>query len=250
VTTNFIDHEARKVASDSRWSFVRDGKIHYVDDTSFDKIVITDSVVMICAGNAALIDAWKKWVLQPEFWDVNPPQTDVKDDKGNVVDSITVAIVTRPECQLYYCRGVYWFVDGTFMFTGTGGGHAMACFHSNRDLNRCMESARSDNFTGGTIRIVDVSTGESNLASPQLELENVLTTYSERGCIMDPSNGKITPVRAAANDQAAAPAQAHSLPFSAPTGHDCAPWTPDDHVRLGRALERLKTRALNKQQDK
>ena len=155
--------------------------------------------------------------------------------------------MTTPECELAYCRGVYLFVDGAFMFAGTGWTHAMECFRSNKDIEKSVESAKADDFTGGTVRVVDVATGQGNLSAPQRGLEDVSECYRERGMIMDTASRKITPVRQAANDQSAAATQGHQqMFFSAPTGHDSVPWTPEDHVRLGKALERLKNRALAK----
>lgn len=248
MTTNVIDQENRRVASDSRWSVEDADNIYFVDDTGFDKIAVGEDVVMVCAGDSQLIAEWKAWITLPDYWDVTPPQTEIMRD-GNPC-SISVAIITSPECELAYCRGVYLFVDGAFMFTGTGWVHAMQCFRSNKDVEKCVESAKADHFTGGTVRIVDVTTKQGNLANPQQGVEDIRAAFNERGHVMDKVSRKVTPVRQAANDQSAADLKAQELHFSAPTGHDSVPWSREDHLRLGKALEKLKLRAQTKHQDR
>jgi len=126
----------------------------------------------------------------------------------------------------------------------------MQCFRLHKDVERCVTSAKADNFTGGTVRIVDVTSGQNNLSDPQQGHSNVEDSYRERGFIMDTGSKNVRPVRVAANDQSSVPTQAGQLHFSAPTGHDSVPWSSEDHQRLGMALEKLKNRALAKQQDK
>lgn len=247
MTTNVIDRDARRVATDSRWSFEDGHELHYVDDTNFDKIFVGKDLIAVFAGDSQLIAAWKEWIALPNYWDVDTPETEI--DRNGVTSSIAIALITKPECELEYCRGVYLFLDGSFMFTGTGWEHALQCFRANKDIERCVESAKADDCTGGIVRIVDVVTGQGNLADPQKGLENIRECYEQRGFIMDKVSRKVTPVREAANDQSAAGQQVKELHFRAPTAHDSVPWSREDHVRLGKALERLKSRAQSKQQD-
>jgi len=241
MTTNVIDLAAKQVASDSRWSFTADdGLFHYVEETSFDKIGINDDVVMVCAGDARLIDAWKTWLQQPSFFHTTPPETEVV--RNGVVHPVYVALITRPECELLYCKGVYWLVDGTFMFTGTGGEYARDCFSTNKNIEKCIGSAADvDDHTGGPVKRVDVATGKGNLAHPPKGVDDIYESYNQRGFIMDRKTRVITPVtQPAANDQSVHGREMH---FSAPTGQPASAWTREDHLRLGKALQVLSDRA-------
>lgn len=245
MTTNVIDLSAKVVASDSRWSWLDGNNLHFVDDTAFDKIAVCEDVVMICAGDAGLIGDWRDWVQKPKFYDLPIPNTEI--DRNGTMSPIYVALITRPEGELIYCKGIYWLVDGTFMFTGTGGDHARVCFGSNKDIEQCIVTAsEKDHHTGGQVRKVDVVTGKGNLANPAKGVQDIHDSYVQRGQIMDlVSNTKksVAPATAAANDQTA---QAKQMHFSAPTGQTPAPWTSEDHLRLGKALKSLAYRAENR----
>ena len=245
VTTNVIDLNAKVVASDSRWSYVQDDKMHYVDDTSFDKIAVCDDAVMVCAGDAELIGVWKEWLNKDQFYNVQTPPTEL--DRNGEIVSVYVSLITRPEGELLYSKGVYLFVDGMFMFAGSGGTHACDCFTTNKDVEMCIETAKKQDIcTGGQVRKIDVVTGKSNLADPQLGVDDIQASYSQRGNTMDlvkSTKQSAAPGGSASNDQQV---QGEKLFFTAPTGPLESRWTQEDHVRLGKALQKLSDRAAKR----
>ena len=161
MTTNVLDRRNSMVTSDSRWSVVRDGVLYFVDDTGFDKIEDRPAGVMVCAGNASLIEHWRTWFIAGDYSVIPPTEITFPDGR---FDAIYVTIVTKPVFTIAFSSGLYHTYQDDAHFCGSGAEFAKDCYSVNGCAHRCIETAKGgDPQTGGEVMYYDFNTRNSNL---------------------------------------------------------------------------------------
>ncbi|WP_155767673.1 hypothetical protein [Xanthomonas hortorum] len=129
MTTNVLDNNSKRLASDSRWSLLIGGHLVYVDDTGFDKIADRASAGMICAGDAQLIGAWKEWFLARDQIDLPPTERRLS---NGALSPICVTIISKPGFTIDFSSGNYHAYQNLALFCGSCASSAMACFSVNK----------------------------------------------------------------------------------------------------------------------
>jgi hypothetical protein len=232
MTTNVFDMGQRRLASDSRWSVVRNFAILYVDDTGFDKIEIAHGHAFIFAGNGRSIQRWKEWI-----------RTAPIDESGEpAVDGMALCIVSLAAGSILFEWGQDIRLDDA-RFAGSGAFFAHGCWTVNGCARRAVESAKVvDPLSGGEVKFFELNSGENNLRNTAsiLDVEQAIVT---RGYIMytnSPAPKEIPVLEAAANDarveelcKGIANGDIHA---SAPCDSMYNDWTAEDKTRLRAAL--------------
>jgi hypothetical protein len=188
LTTNIIDHKAKQVCSDSRWSGLIDWKgdkyLLFVDDTNFHKLEHSDKAVIVMAGDAELIGHWKKWWQNPELDRL--PDVTLEDNR-----EIVITIVHKKDNRVIFDIGSkHAMYDSeqeinTAIFAGSGGIHAANFWGIVPCAIRAVESAAEhDPFTGGNVMYVDYNIDKSNLTDESNNVQEINNALVERGMIM------------------------------------------------------------------
>jgi len=245
VTTNAIDRKQLVIASDSRWSYVENGYLIYVDDVDFDKIVWRQSGAMICAGSGVLIDAWRSWFLAP-MPSLNAPPTEFLKPNGETESLMVTVFQARTGAVLFSC-GWYLPFDDVAYFAGTGAEHAHRCFSNNRCAKRAVQSAAQDDpCTGGATKFVELVSGTHNLSPVQKSLNDIVDVLLTKGKAMNLTTKNVVSFA----EYAAAPGQASGARpsasnLSAPTGQVFRQWTDEDKKRL---VDAVRTMVVDEEQ--
>jgi hypothetical protein len=242
MTTNAIDIQQLIVSSDSRWSCLVDDQLHFVDDTNFDKIVVNEDAVMICAGDGELIGEWHEWFRRPDCYETETPRTEIT--RGAITETVCITILGRPDGTILFIRGSYHTIDMHALFAGSGAIFAHGCFTANKCVMKCVQTAACHDFyTGGDVKFYNIVTGENNLSNIVHAFDHVDNEYRARGKVMDITTKKVMDInpKSAAND--AAQKNASGFHLSAPTGEAYRPWSADDKDRLQVAVNKLAERA-------
>ncbi|WP_313465672.1 hypothetical protein [Stenotrophomonas sp.] len=246
MTTNVLDKRNARVTSDSRWSVddAAGGYVYYVDNTHFDKIAERSTAVMICAGDAELIDQWKQWFVDEDAGYEAPP-SHLQDLQGNVIAAITVTVITKPGFAVDFSEGLYHRHEDSAYFCGSGGAAAKDCYSVNGCSFRCVDSASvADPFTGGDVKYYDVSSFENNLSNPKASLQDMLDQLVDRGFAMNKTTREITPMSPLTQEELRQKLANGTLSASAPTGVPLRGWSDrarhDAQEAMRRIVEREK----------
>ena len=241
MTTNVLDRKCGRITSDSRWSINDGGSayVYYVDDTGFDKIVERASAVMICAGDAKLIDAWKNW-----FTDPNPsylaPQSQVIGLNGNVIAEVAVTIISKPHFGIEFSRGNYESFEDAAHFCGTGGLAAKDCYSINGCSLRCVDSAKElDLCTGGEVKFYDIATFNNNLSNPKATLRSMYDQLVGRGLAVNKQTKEVIPMDPLKQDELRQALANGTLSVSAPTGTPLRAWTDREIHDVQETMKRI-----------
>jgi hypothetical protein len=185
MTTNVFDGHVGLMTSDSRWSNCSLGYvIVYVDDADFEKIICTDRLAFMFAGDAAKINQWKRWALDP-----NSVMRTVPDPDG--VAMCMVDIATREIRREFDCDPEC--VDEKARFAGTGAKPAFKCWSGNRDARKAVLTAiDADRFSGGPVKFFEFETKLNNLSKVD-RFESIGELMQNKGKFMPikPSQGQV-----------------------------------------------------------
>lgn len=237
MTTNVLDKRNNMVTSDSRWSIVSNPFLYFVDDTGFDKIEDRASAVMVCAGNASLIEQWRTWFIKGDF-SVLPP-TEIQFSNGSF-DAIYVTIVSKPDFTVDFTSGLYHAFQDDAHFCGSGAIHAKDCYSINGCAHRCIETAKAgDPQTGGEIKYYDFNTFESNLSAAPMSLAELQDELFNRGMVMDLKTRNISPMSPMDKDALKQALGAGTVSLCAPTGQAPRAWTDREKEDAKEALKRI-----------
>ena len=247
MTTNVRDSFKGVLASDSRWTWsaVVDGQQiqTHLDDTGYEKIIAAHSHVFMFAGDAVVIDEWKK-AIKSASYTASQPQW------GNLpVNGMAISVVQSPSGDVLFESGHDITVSG-ISFAGTGSYAAARCWRQNLCAVKAVESAKSsDKFTGGTVRFKNVLTDEGNLVmdsdldslakqffgSATMTLNNVTQT-NVFGDVVQANN-------VAANDEALRKALRESFAAgqgpTAPCDAVFHVWPSEEKAKLVQAMEKV-----------
>ena len=242
MTTNAIDRKKVVIASDSRWSYMENGHLVFVDDTGFDKIAWRGAGAMICAGDGVLIDVWKKWFLQPVLDPGQIPPTErIKPDHSVV--SLDVTLLQAGTGTVLFIKGSYLTLDQEAFFAGTGAQAAHECFTTNRCAKKSVDSAKlKDIQTGGDTKFVELASGTHNLNPVGKTLTDAENELKTRGYAMNLTTKNVIPFSSYLASQGNAQSQvppATASNLSAPTSQDIRPWTDEDKQRLRDAVTQM-----------
>lgn len=232
MTTNAIDRKQLVIASDSRWSYVENGHLIYVDDVDFDKIAWRQGGAMICAGSGVLINAWRDWYLAPMPSPTPPPTEYLKPD--GETDSLMVTVFAAGTGDVLFSRGWYLPLDDVAYFAGSGAEFAHRCFSEKRCAKTSVvTAAKDDHCTGGETKYVHLADGTHNLSNVQKSLHDIDSDLMTKGKAMDLTTKNVISFA----EYAAAPGQANAVKpnasnLSAPTGQKISRWTEEDKQRL------------------
>ena len=237
MTTNVLDRRNSKVTSDSRWSVVGDGVLYFVDDTGFDKIEDRPFGVMVCAGNAALIEHWRTWFINGDY-SVTPP-TEITFPNGRF-DAIYVTIVTKPVFTIAFSSGLYHTYQEDANFCGSGAEFAKDCYSVNGCAHRCIETAKAgDPQTGGEVLYYDFNTAQSNLNANPMSLDELNGVLLDRGMAMDLKTQAIRKMTEVEKDALRGALNAGTASLCAPTGQAPRAWTDREKADAKEALRRI-----------
>lgn len=239
MTTNAIDLHSLMIASDSRWSTYHGDYFCFVDDTGFDKIAARGFGAIICAGDAWLIEAWRKWFFADDLLPVYP-ETERTD--GSYQGSIDITFIAAKSGKIVLNRGNYIQGDGS-MFAGSGAHAAFNCFALNGCVMRCVNTANSvDLHTGGSTVFWNISTGDHNLSEPPHDITKMHHELTTRGFAMNLTSKKLIPVSdylATLPAPEAGAANLSEFHLSAPTGKGFQPWSEDEKRELKSAVSEM-----------
>jgi hypothetical protein len=175
MTTNIYDQDARKLASDSRWSINSPEFVLFIDDTGFDKIFSHSNIVMMFAGDGMLIQLWKDWLVKPNIQSIPPV--------SNGDSSIAICMVNTDTSTLLFGYGQNIYT-GTAWFAGSGSIHAADCWKVNKNPCLAIESAKkADILSGGTVKYFDYANKVSNLEN-RANIADVHKEIINRGLVM------------------------------------------------------------------
>lgn len=171
MTTNVYDFKQGIMATESRWSYTIPGyAVIYVDDTEFDKILVTHNLAFMFAGNLERIIEWKHWGLNGSILNMPSPE------------GIAICIAKKSTKQVIFER-VDHILDEA-RFSGSGYRGALSCWSVNRDVKLAVETAKSkDYLSGGTVKYYDFNSDQHNL----LEIEDynsIVKGIQERSTVM------------------------------------------------------------------
>lgn len=238
MTTNVLDRRNLRVTSDSRWSITKGEEIFFVDDTGFEKIVDRGSAVMICAGNAHLIEVWRRWFAGP-MEEPKPPTSVLLGD--GTFDTIHLTLVAKEGFQQFFTRGEYAEHGTDARFAGSGRIVARNCYSQNGCSDRCVGTASQfDPCTGGQVLFVNFSDGAKNLNYVDMSVSDLFNKLKTDGSVMNirtKGQSKLSDLPADYLDNAVA-SGAYAL--SAPTGVPAQEWTAEEHDQLAQAIQRIR----------
>ena len=237
MTTNVLDRRNSKVTSDSRWSIATPDFLYFVDDTGFDKIEDRPSAVMVCAGNALLIELWRTWFIAGDY-SVLPP-TEIQFPNG-AIDAIYVTIVSKPDFTIDFTRGLYDSFQDDARFCGTGAQFAKDCYSVNGCAVRCVETAKGiDPQTGGETKFYDFKTFQSNLSAAPMSLAELQDELFNRGMVMNMKTRTVTPMGPMDTDALKQALGAGNVSLCAPTGQAPRAWSDREKADAKAALQRI-----------
>ncbi|MDR7068159.1 hypothetical protein J2X02_000976 [Pseudoxanthomonas japonensis] len=238
MTTNVLDHHNRKVTSDSRWSITAGRQLIFVDNSGFEKIAERPLAVMICAGDAKLIDEWKRWFTTPIPANELPPTDRIELDGS--FHEIYVTIIKKPEYAVVFSSGDYKQLEHRASFTGSGADFAMACYAINGCSEKCVDSASAqDPRTGGDVKYVDFQTMTSNVNGPYVSMQELEQMFSDRGTVMDLDTKQTSPISAMNKTEIAKALEAGRASIAAPTGRAPRAWTMEEKVAVSDAMRAI-----------
>lgn len=243
VTTNAIDRKQLIVACDSRWSINLDGEhLAYVDDTSFDKIALRQGGCMVCTGDVQLIQRWMSWFRAPYLnLDQNamPPLNRLE---GGELRHIVFHIVTADGAvRDPGIGGTLDYLDRA-RFAGSGAQYALNCFALNGKIKMCVTSASGqDDQTGGTVKYVELSTGQNNLLGNLSDIAALDIEFNNRGQVMNTKTRAVYSLQEFAAKQAGSNAGSRlsSSNLSAPTGQPPFLWNEEQKGELKAAFSEI-----------
>lgn len=237
MTTNVMDHRNRKVTSDSRWSIADRDFLYFVDDTGFDKIEDRASAVMICAGNAGLIEQWRTWFIAGDFSVIPPTEVELA---NGTFDAIYVTIISKPSFTIDFSSGLYHAFQDDAHFCGSGAEYAKDCYSVNGCAIRCIESAKaSDPQTGGEIKYYEFDSFQNNLSAPPMSLAELIDELFNRGMVMNIKTRNITSMNPMDKDSLKKALGAGTVSLSAPTGQAPRAWTDREKQDVQEAMKRI-----------
>lgn len=249
MTTNVLDRRFSRVTSDSRWSVmvdVRDQKfIWYADDTGFDKIAERQNAVMVCAGDAKLIEAWKAWFSEPLPSNDLPPTDRIELDGS--FHELYVAIVEKPSFTVLFYSGDYDHVGGSgnfedadASFTGSGGGFAKCCYTVNACSLKCVATAaESDPATGGEVKFVDVAQGTSNVGAELKTIQAIRDKLVTEGTLMNMTTKAKEQISGLTKTELTEALAANKVSIAAPTGRAPRAWTMEEKLKVSEVMRRI-----------
>lgn len=239
MTTNVMDKKNNRVTSDTRWSLESvEGYVVYLDDTGFSKIAYDDHSVMICAGNARLIAAWKNWYAS----DVTVPQPPTKlvfpDGTEHV---ILMSLILKDGFRTRFSSGYSEEYRDDAKFSGTGSEAAKDCYSINGCSTKCVESAKNqDPFTGGEVQYVNFSTNETNVGPDTVTLEQMIDQLQPRGFAMDKKTKIVVPISQLPVNAFAKTVGNALEQLSAPTGLPPRDWTDRERHDAEVAMQEIR----------
>ena len=212
------------MTSDSRWSVHYEGNLYFVDDTGFDKIEDRSVAVMICAGNAGLIEQWRNWFVDDNC--VTIPETEFHLPDGTVEQAVYVTIIGKPDFAVLFSSGLYSAFQSDALFCGSGAEYAKDCYSVNGCSLRCIESAKvGDPQTGGEIKFVEFDISNNNLSVPQMTLQELEDELFNRGKVMTIQTRDIASMNDMDREKLKKALSAGTVSMSAPTGQAPRAWT-------------------------
>ena len=233
MTTNVFDGHAGLMASDSRWSNSDLGyAVLYVDDAEFEKIVRTEKLAFMFAGDAGKIKEWKEWAVDPAAMIRTMPDPD---GVAMCMVDIKTGEIRRefdcdPDCMVEKAR-----------FAGTGAKHAYKCWTDNRDAKKAVSTAiGADRYSGGQVKFLELSTGENNLSKKD-RYESIVELFKSKGKYMFiQPQGKLGEELDVDTGDEAVKALAHKVAsgearLEAPTSSRRV-WSPEEKEELKRVL--------------
>ncbi len=249
MTTNVLDRRFCRVTSDSRWSvpFTVDGEkyIWYADNTGFDKIAQRDGAVLICAGDAKLIEQWKAWFTSDEPVNEIPPTDRVELDGSFHEIYVTIVRMEPEPFTVAFHSGDYDHFGGVAnsiddadaSFTGSGGGYAKACYSVHSCSLKCVDTAgQSDPATGGEVKFVDLASQTSNLSAVPASYESILEKLRTEGTVMNMTTMAKEQISNLNRTELAQALAANKLSVAAPTGRAPRTWTVEEKRKVSEVM--------------
>lgn len=242
MTTNVYDGNAGMMATDSRWSVTYLNRMVYLDDVGFDKIERIPGHALMFAGLGKQVQAWKTWL-----------RSTPKDLSGHpAYDGMSVTMARTEDKGVIFSRNAKYMQSGA-IFAGTGWYAALACWMTNKDAQRSVNTAKKfDPFTGGETKFFDLVKGAHNLyPGADVGFTDVCRNFEKRGLIMpiDEKNAKLAPfpkrdsiegAKDASNDEflreVAAKIASGDLHPAAPCEEMLRPWTEEEKAQFNSAL--------------
>lgn len=210
----------------------------YVDDSGFDKIADRRRAVLVCAGDAKLIELWKDWFTQPSPSNELPPTDRIELD-GSFHD-LCVTIVLKPTFEIFFSNGNYEKHEEDAWFTGTGGSYAKDCYAVNGCSIKCVQTASSfDPKTGGETKYVNFSDGASNLHGPSVSYKELEELFKQRGIVMNLTTKETRPINGSTASELAHALTSEKVSISAPTGRPPRAWTMEEKIDVSTAMRRI-----------
>lgn len=238
MTTNVLDFKAKRLTSDSRWSFILGHYFCYVDDTGFDKIADRQGAAMICAGDAKLIDRWKQWFRAGDS-EADLPDTIRTDANGNL-QAVCISLVDKPLFTVNSVAGSYHAHGDLASFCGSGGTAALACYAAHGCSTKCVETAsKHDPQTGGSVKFVDFVTSQNNLGPAETTYADLEQSLFKRGKIMNLIDGVTVPVQPIDEGVIRQVLSAGTVSLTAPTGQPPRAWTDEEKNGMREAMRRI-----------
>jgi len=248
LTTNIFDRVIPKLASDSRWSIsINDSAgmqkfICYIDDSGCDKIISVNGISYMFAGNAALIQKWKDWLLSNPNSSKDMP--DMEDSNNPTQINIAICAVNEITHKIEIeCRQVNKLPD--VISTGTGGEFALECWKINKDPCKAVNSAiQKDPYSGGAVKFINLLDNSHNLQN-NASFIDIINLMREEGFIMY-SSKQSSPIRvaeAAKNDSDVLDLvnnlASGNANICAPYPGMDTPWSDEEKVELKTSFDRI-----------
>lgn len=182
MTTNVTDVYGRIMAADSRWSFVRDTFVLYVDVRGYSKVQVSaEGYSFVFAGDGMLIDQWKQWICQPNR---DLPPFERQTEAGEVLSLSVIAVEIGTEIvQLNYGQEIEEEGNLAF-FAGSGAEYAYHCWQENSCAKTAIETAKErDVYSGGDVLACNLTDGTGIEPSEQ-RLADVHELSLQEGFVM------------------------------------------------------------------
>lgn len=243
MTTNVYDGAAKIVATDSRWTAEYTNEygercVWYCDE-GFDKLMQSNGLVFMFAGDLQRIHEWKCWAVTSPTVSTRP-----KTDK-----TICICIFEAETALLGFFHGTFVcdFIENqvSSAFAGTGALSAYTCWSKNNCATTAVDTAKkNDLMSGGETKYYNFVDGKTNISSEtETDFAVVLDTLHERGNTMS-ANDKERIVQSAdsdSNEEAfnlLASMKAGTIRIEAPTFGAGKDWTDRDNTALDSFLSK------------
>lgn len=235
MTTNVFDETQGFMATDSRWSIRYGRYVVYLDDTGFDKLIVSHGHAFMFAGSGGRIQQWKTWIQSSPADDSEQPN-----EEGICVCIADIATKTmkRSVKQMLIPVGGY--------FAGTGTDYAAPCWIANQNVMRSVETAKqADVCSGGEVKYYNFVDGSNNLNYPSgnITIQMVDAAILRRGLVMTTNTnmGQGLPFATAANDnpelaEIRGKIAAGELSAGAPSQGMYDQWSPEEKAGLKATL--------------